>query len=143
MQEGTLKNFSHPKETIPSWSVFNSQCPTRQVLDRIAAKWTVLIIRRLADGTMRFSQLRRAINGISQKALTSTLRGLERDGIVKRRIYASVPPRVEYSLTHLGLSLVKLVTGICAWAEGHIKEVQTARNSFDKIDHQSKNKGII
>jgi len=103
--------------------------------NRIADKWTVLVIRRLADGTLRFSQLRRAISGISQKALTSTLRGLERDGIVNRRLYASVPPRVEYSLTDLGRSLVKLVAGICSWAEAHIEEVQKARHTFDAPDH--------
>jgi DNA-binding HxlR family transcriptional regulator len=136
LQEGTVKNLSYPKETNPPWDVFNSLCPTRQVLDRIADKWTVLVIRRLADGTLRFSQLRRAISGISQKALTSTLRGLERDGIVNRRLYASVPPRVEYSLTDLGRSLVKLVAGICSWAEAHIEDVQKARDAFDTPDHR-------
>lgn len=100
-------------------------------MDRIADKWTVLIIRRLADGTLRFAQLRRAIDGISQKVLTSTLRGLERDGIVTRRLYASVPPRVEYSLTALGLSLVDLVSGICSWAETHIEQVQESRVGYD------------
>ena len=126
-----MRKVSIQKETNPPWDVFNNLCPTRQVLDRIADKWSVLIIRRLSDGTLRFSQLRRAIGGISQKALTSTLRGLERDGIVSRRLYASVPPRVEYSLTELGRSLVKLVAGICSWAEAHIEEVQEARESYD------------
>jgi len=83
------------KETNPPWNVFDRNCLTRQVLDLIADKWSVLIVRCPADGTQRFSQIRRAIGGISQKALTSTLRGLERDGIVSRRLYASVPPRVE------------------------------------------------
>jgi DNA-binding HxlR family transcriptional regulator len=119
-------------ETKIPWDVFNSQCPTRQVLDRIADKWTVLIIRRLADGTLRFAQLRRAVDGISQKVLTNTLRGLERDGIVTRRIYASVPPRVDYSLTGLGRSLGDLVQGICRWAEANIEEVQEARLAYDR-----------
>jgi len=127
-----MKKVSIQKETIPPWDVFNNLCPTRQVLDRIADKWSVLIIRRLSDGTLRFSQLRRAISGISQKALTSSLRGLERDGIVSRRLYASVPPRVEYSLTELGRSLVKLVSGICSWAESNIEEVQKARQTYDR-----------
>jgi DNA-binding HxlR family transcriptional regulator len=135
MQEGTMKKLSNLNETTPPWDVFNSLCPTRQVLNRIADKWSVLIIRQLSDGTLRFSQLRRAISGISQKALTSTLRGLERDGIVNRRLYASVPPRVDYSLTELGRSLVKLVAGICSWAEAHIEDVQEARQAFDAIDH--------
>jgi DNA-binding HxlR family transcriptional regulator len=117
-------------ETTPPWNVFDSHCPTRQVLDLIADKWTVLIIRRLADGTLRFAQLRRSIDGISQKVLTNILRSLERDGIVTRRIYASVPPKVEYSLTALGRSLCNLVEGICGWAEANIEQVQAARQVY-------------
>ena len=120
----------HLLETTPSWNVFDSHCPTRQVLDLIADKWTVLIIRRLADGTLRFAQLRRSVDGISQKVLTNILRSLERDGIVTRRIYASVPPKVEYSLTTLGRSLCNLVEGICGWAEANIEQVQAAREVY-------------
>jgi DNA-binding HxlR family transcriptional regulator len=119
-------------ETKPPWDVFNSHCPTRAVLDRIADKWSVLIIQRLSEGTLRFAQLRRAVDGISQKVLTNTLRGLERDGIVTRRIYASVPPRVEYSLTDLGRSLCSLVSGICNWAEDNIEQIQAARAIYDR-----------
>jgi DNA-binding HxlR family transcriptional regulator len=119
-------------ETTTLWSVFDSNCPTRQVLDCIADKWTVLIIRRLADGTLRFAQLRRAVDGISQKVLTNTLRSLERDGIVTRKIYASVPPKVEYSLTNLGRSLCNLVEGICTWAEANIEQVQAAREVYSR-----------
>ena len=129
-QVGTFKSHSHLLETTPAWNVFDSRCPTRQVLDCIADKWTVLIIRRLADGTLRFAQLRRAVDGISQKVLTDTLRHLERDGIVTRRIYASVPPKVEYSLTALGRSLCTLVGGICDWAETNIEQVQAARKVY-------------
>jgi DNA-binding HxlR family transcriptional regulator len=121
---------SHLLETTPPWNVFDSNCPTRQVLDCIADKWTVLIIRRLADGTLRFAQLRRSVDGISQKVLTNTLRTLERDGIVTRRIYASVPPKVEYSLTSLGHSLCSLVEGICSWAEANIEQVLAAREVY-------------
>jgi DNA-binding HxlR family transcriptional regulator len=102
------------------------------VLDRIADKWTVLVIRRLSSGTLRFAQLRRSVGGISQKVLTNTLRGLERDGIVTRRIYASVPPRVEYTLTDLGRSLCGLVEGICSWAEENIERVEQARRRYDE-----------
>ena len=126
-------NDSHLLETRLPWNVFDGKCPTRQVLDRIADKWTVLIIRRLSDGTLRFAQLRRAVDGISQKVLTNTLRGLERDGIVTRRIYASGPPRLEYSLTDLGRSLSKLVEGICGWAEANIEKVQGARAVYDRV----------
>jgi DNA-binding HxlR family transcriptional regulator len=114
-------------ETTPPWNVFDSHCPTRQVLDLIADKWTVLIIRRLADGTLRFAQLRRSVDGISQKVLTNIWRGLERDGIVTRRIYASVPPKVEYSLTTLGRSMCNLAEGICDWAEANIEQILAAR----------------
>lgn len=120
----------HLLETAPVWNVFDSNCPTRQVLNCIADKWTVLIIRRLADGTLRFAQLRRAVDGISQKVLTKTLRDLERDGILTRRVYASVPPKVEYTLTPLGRSLCALVAGICNWAEANIEQVQAARKTY-------------
>src|SRR5579871_4553760 len=124
-------NLLETKLPVVAWNVFDNNCPTRLVLDRIADKWTVLIIRRLSDGTLRFAQLRRAVDGISQKVLTNTLRGLERDGIVTRRIYASVPPKVEYSLTSLGRSLCNLVEGICGWAEGNIERVREAREAYD------------
>jgi len=127
---------SHLLETTPPWNVFDSHCPTRQVLDLIADKWTVLVIRRLSDGTLRFAQLRRSVDGISQKVLTNILRGLERDGIVTRRIYASVPPKVEYSLTSLGRSLCGLVEGICGWAEANIEQVQTAREVYDRTPRE-------
>ena len=123
-------------ETIPPWNVFDSHCPTRQVLDCIADKWTVLIIRRLSNGTLRFAQLRRAVDGISQKVLTNTLRSLERDGMVTRRIYASVPPKVEYSLTGLGRSLCGLVEGICGWAAANIEKVQEAREVYDRTPRE-------
>jgi DNA-binding HxlR family transcriptional regulator len=134
-------NHTHLLETTPPWDVFDSHCPTRQVLDRVADKWTVLIIRHLSNGTFRFAQLRRAVDGISQKVLTNTLRGLERDGIVTRRIYASVPPKVEYSLTTLGRSLCGLVEGICDWAEANIDQVERARKVYDRrpraVDHRT------
>jgi DNA-binding HxlR family transcriptional regulator len=113
-------------------SVYNRECPTRVVLDRLADKWTVLVIGQLAAGTMRFAELRRAVDGINQKMLTSTLRDLERDGLVKRQLYASVPPKVEYSLTPLGSSLINKMQGLCLWAEDHIDQVLKARENFDK-----------
>jgi DNA-binding HxlR family transcriptional regulator len=117
---------------IHSASVYDRDCPARVMLDRLADKWTVLVIGQLATGTMRFAALRRAVDGVSQKMLTSTLRDLERDGLVKRQLYASVPPKVEYSLTPLGNSLVNSMKGLCLWAEGHIDQVLRARENFDK-----------
>lgn len=127
----------HLLETTPAGNVFDSNCPTRQVLDRVADKWTVLVVQRLSKGTLRFAQLKRTVDGISQKVLTNTLRGLERDGLVTRRIYASVPPKVEYSLTELGQSLCGLVEGICTWAETNIQRVQSARESYDKAPREN------
>jgi DNA-binding HxlR family transcriptional regulator len=113
-------------------TVNDRSCPSRLILDHLADKWAVLIVVRLAFGTMRFAELRRAIDGISQKMLTVTLRDLERDGLVVRKLYASVPPKVEYSLTPLGSSLVDKVNELCAWAEANIAEVLKARERFDR-----------
>jgi len=105
----------------------NSACASREALDRIADKWTALIIRVLADGTKRHSELRREIGGVSQKMLTQTLRSLERDGLVARKVHPVVPPMVEYSLTPLGKSLTEPLEAICRWAEKHLPELQAAR----------------
>jgi DNA-binding HxlR family transcriptional regulator len=112
-------------------NIYSDNCPSRRVLDRLADKWTVLIVAKLSEGTQRFGELRRAIEGISPKVLTQTLRSLERDGIVSRRMYATIPPKVEYSLTPLGHTLVGLVAAIRDWAEQHIDQVETAQRQFD------------
>ncbi|HEV8295789.1 MAG TPA: helix-turn-helix domain-containing protein [Acidimicrobiales bacterium] len=111
----------------PEPDVFDPNCPTRQVLDRIGDRWTVLVVLTLLHATLRFTELRRAIAGITPKALTATLRALERDGLVERQIYAEVPPRVEYRLTDLGRSLERPLRAITDWAEEHITEIETAR----------------
>ena len=98
-------------------SVMDAQCPSRLVLDRIADKWTALIIQLLSKKTMRYAELQREIGGISQKMLTQTLRSLERDGLLKRKVYAEVPPRVEYSLRALGASLSEPITTLDRWVE--------------------------
>lgn len=117
-------------------NVFNAKCPTRQVLDRIADKWTVLIVCALTTETKRFTQLRREIDGISQKMLTQTLRSLERDGLVKRTVYPTIPPKVEYQLTVLGRTLVALVKDIQIWSESHIEKVLLAQKNYDKQQAQ-------
>jgi DNA-binding HxlR family transcriptional regulator len=120
-------------ETTPlaRWDVYNPACPTRRVLSRIADKWTVLIIGSLAAGTRRFGELRREI-GASQKVLSQTLRALERDGLVTRRVYASVPPKVEYSLTPLARTLIDVVDEVRVWAESHIETVMAAQRAYDE-----------
>ncbi len=94
--------------SLPRSDVFNADCPCRPILDRVADKWTALVMGALEPGTRRFQELRREVGGVSQKMLTQTLRGLERDGLVSRRVYATVLPRVEYALTPLGRDLIEL-----------------------------------
>ena len=108
-------------------SVMDAQCPSRLVLERIADKWTALIIQILAKGTMRYAALQREIGGISQKMLTQTLRSLERDGLVQRKVHPVVPPKVEYSLTRLGRTLIEPLHGLCRWSEKHLAELQANR----------------
>lgn len=115
---------------------FHAQCPTRLVLNRIADKWTVLVVILLENDVKRFSQLRREIEGISQKMLTQTLRGLERDGLVTRKVYATVPPHVEYTLTPLGHTLKDLLYAIKTWAETNIDAVLSAQKSYDAINEK-------
>jgi DNA-binding HxlR family transcriptional regulator len=115
----------------PAWNVYDPACPTRRVLDRIADKWTVLVVGTLARGTRRFGVLRKEVGGISQKVLTEILRGLERDGTVTRKVYASVPPKVEYSLTPLGRGLAGLLDSVREWAETNIESVLDAQQAYD------------
>lgn len=114
------------------WNVYDENCPTRLALDRIADKWTVLIVGRLATGTKRFGELHRDITGISPKVLTQKLRELERDGVITRKIYASVPPKVEYNLTPLGKTLIDLLDSIRVWAESHIENLLAAQDEYDR-----------
>src|SRR5580765_625901 len=106
-------------------SVMDAQCPSRLVLDRIADKWTALVIQILARGTRRYAELQRAIGGISQKMLTQTLRSLERDGLVQRKVHPVVPPKVEYSLTRLGRTLIEPLHALCRWSEENLAQLQT------------------
>jgi DNA-binding HxlR family transcriptional regulator len=104
----------------------------RELLGRVGDKWTLLVIDALAEaGELRFSRLRAQVGGISQKMLTKTLRQLERDGLVVRRVHAEVPPRVDYRLTSLGESLGESVCGIWLWVERHIGAVERSRKSYD------------
>ncbi|SDJ04329.1 transcriptional regulator, HxlR family [Frankineae bacterium MT45] len=110
---------------------YTADCPSRQVLDRIGDKWTVLIVLALNDGPRRYSELADHIERISQKMLTQTLRGLERDGMVTRTVYAAVPPRVDYELTPLGRSLLAPIWALEQWATVHMDEVIEARRAHD------------
>lgn len=108
-------------------NVLSGACPTREVLDLIADKWTVLVIYLLSSGTKRYGELQRTIQGISQKMLTQTLRKLEDDGLVNRTVFPEVPPRTEYELTPLGQTLREPLGALCSWAQDHMTEVEKAR----------------
>jgi DNA-binding HxlR family transcriptional regulator len=102
------------------------------VLARVGDKWSVLIIVLLGDGPKRFNEIKRAVGGISQRMLTLTLRGLERDGLVTRTQFPTIPPRVDYELTDLGRSLLSAVEPLGVWARGHVGHITKARAGFDE-----------
>ncbi|PZS32287.1 MAG: transcriptional regulator [Pseudonocardiales bacterium] len=113
------------------WDPYDKGCPTRDVLDRIGDKWTVLILGELSDGApRRFTALRRRIVGVSEKMLTQTLRNLERDGLVQRTIYPVIPPHVEYHLTPLGQTLRAPVAALERWSREHMDDILAARASY-------------
>ena len=122
---------AHSATTDEVTGPFSATCPTRTVLDTIADRWATLIIDLLAAGPRRFGALQRAIGGISQKMLTQTLRTLERDGLVRRTVYATTPPSVEYALTPLGQTLTEPLGALTAWSVQHIADVLSARDAFD------------
>jgi DNA-binding HxlR family transcriptional regulator len=115
----------------PAKAAHGSCLAVRDVLNRVGDKWSVLVVSLLCAGPRRFNELRRTIEGISQRMLTLTLRGLERDGLVTRTIFPTVPPRVDYELTTLGRTLLEPVQALAAWAERHREGIQKARLRFD------------
>lgn len=106
----------------------------RDVLNRVGDKWSVLVIGTLGAGPLRFNALRRAVEGISQRMLTLTLRGLERDGLVHREVHPTVPPQVEYRLTPLGETLLGTISALSAWAAEHREDIRAARARFDAAE---------
>ena len=114
-------------------------CPVRHVMDQIGDKWSILVLTGLKADSMRFSELKRAIPDVSQRMLTKTLRGLERDGLVDRMVTPTTPPRVDYNLTDLGCSLVKVLEPVAAWALEQRAEIAKSRAVFD-VKTADKNK---
>jgi DNA-binding HxlR family transcriptional regulator len=123
-QEGTFMSPGHKH-------VHGECLAVREVLNRVGDKWSVLVVALLGDGKRRFSELRRTIEGISQRMLTLTLKGLERDGLVIRTMYPTIPPRVEYELTKLGRSLLIPIKGLGDWASHNREKIQAARGKYD------------
>ncbi|MBB4713288.1 winged helix-turn-helix transcriptional regulator [Streptomyces luteogriseus] len=137
MEEGTSKSPSHCASTVDhggadpfQWDT-REDCQVRQILDRIADKWSLLVIALLDNRRLRFTELRREIDGVSQRMLTVTLRSLERDGLVKRTVHPVVPPRVEYELTSLGRTLHTTIQSLVTWTEAHREEIAQARSAYD------------
>jgi DNA-binding HxlR family transcriptional regulator len=143
MQEGTLMSVGHTGVTeslagilaLPDDEMFGA-CPVRDVLDTIGDKWSVLVITLLAGGPMRFMELKRAIGLVSQRMLTRTLRGLERDGLITRTVYPVVPPRVDYELTEVGDGLHGIMTELATWAFTHAGDVAAARAAYRELEDQ-------
>jgi len=107
-----------------------------EVLARVGDKWTVLVVSAMGDGPKRFNELRRALGSISQRMLTLTLRALERDGLVTRTVFPTIPPRVDYELTRLGHSLLEPVSSLSLWARQNRSAIETARRQFDSAEHR-------
>jgi DNA-binding HxlR family transcriptional regulator len=110
----------------------------REVLNRVGDKWSVLVIGVLGAGPKRFNELRKSIDGISQRMLTLTVRGLERDGLVTRTLFPTIPPRVDYALTALGRTLLKPVSALAKWADQNREQIQVARDRFDAAGKKKK-----
>ena len=113
------------------WNAYDRNCPTRMVLDQIADKWTVLILGLLARNPVRFNALRREIGGLSQKVLSHTLKELERDGLIRRRAFPTVPVTVEYSITALGTTLAAVVSELTKWADENVEAILKARKRYE------------
>jgi DNA-binding HxlR family transcriptional regulator len=135
MEDGTSRSLGNCTDTDADYDAFQwdarEDCEVRQILDRIADKWSLLVIALLEGRSLRFTELRRSIDGISQRMLTRTLRHLERDGLVRRIVHATVPPRVDYDLTPLGGSLHDTIRALVTWTETHQNEIAAARTAYD------------
>ncbi|MFI6211960.1 winged helix-turn-helix transcriptional regulator [Nocardia brasiliensis] len=136
MEDGTLKSPGDCGDTDADYDVYQwdtrVDCEVRQILDRVADKWSLLVIALLDQQSLRFTELKRKIDGVSQRMLTRTLRHLERDGLVERTVYPTVPPRVDYALTPLGASLHTTIKALVTWTETHQPEIVAARNAYDR-----------
>ena len=140
-QDGTFGTPGYLKGTIPMISsphwkyrldpAVTGACPVRDVLDRIGDKWSVLLVQNLREGPVRFGALRRQIGDISQRMLSETLRHLQRDGLISRKVYPTVPPSVEYALTDLGRSLLAPLEQLVTWSAQNHDVVKLARKQFD------------
>lgn len=135
MEDGISQSLGYCADTDIDYDVFQwdtrEDCEVRQILDRVADKWSLLVIALLDRRTLRFTELRRRIDGISQRMLARTLRHLERDGLVSRTVHPTVPPRVDYALTPLGATLHETIRALVTWTETHQNEIAAARTAYE------------
>jgi DNA-binding HxlR family transcriptional regulator len=122
-------------------NVLDPDCPSRVIFQRIGDKWASLVVQVLANGPIRFSELRKMVHVVTPKVLTQTLRTLERDGLITRTVHAQVPPRVDYELTELGTSLLEPLTLLRLWAEDHVPSILEARDAYDDAQDEAVLKG--
>ncbi|MEJ3744489.1 helix-turn-helix domain-containing protein [Actinomycetes bacterium KLBMP 9797] len=136
MEDGTSQTPSYCGDTDADYDAFQwdtrEDCEVRQILDRIADKWSLLVIALLDSRSLRFTELRKQIDGVSQRMLARTLRHLERDGLVSRTVFPTVPPRVDYALTPLGRTLHQTIRALVTWTETHQGEIAAARTAYDQ-----------
>jgi DNA-binding HxlR family transcriptional regulator len=121
-------------EQTPSVDAHHDHAPCKalgRVLDRIGDKWTIMVVGALSNGPMRFNALLRLVDGVSHRMLTLTLRGLEQDGMVKRTVYPTVPPKVEYELTRIGCSLIEPLSTLASWADANLSAIEAARTAYN------------
>ncbi len=119
-------------DLIERGNLFAPACPSREIMKHVTSSWGVLVLIALQDGTLRFSELRRKVAGVSERMLAQTLQWLEADGLVSRKVYAEIPPRVEYGLTAMGESLVPHIVGLAAWADEHMPAIKKSRKHYEK-----------
>lgn len=127
----TSQVHAEPVRAPGGWDCYNSACPSRLVLNRLADKWALLILGSLAGGPVRFNALRRQIDGVSQKMLSQTLKNLERDGLICRRAYATVPVTVEYAMTELGATLAQTIQTLRLWTATHMEDILASQSAYD------------
>jgi DNA-binding HxlR family transcriptional regulator len=143
MEDGTSKSLGSPRGTDLPGICDTQACELRDLLDRLADKWSLLVVELLGHGTHRFTELRRHIDGISQRMLTVTLRQLERDGLVRRTVYPVIPPRVDYQLTPLGGTLLEQIQPLVAWTRAHRADIAAARAEYDAQEQRVSAHGSV
>lgn len=131
MESDQMGNRHEASELLPEADLARADSLGREIFSDVANKWAFLIIEFLGQGTMRFGELRDQVGGISHKMLTQNLRMLERNGLVERTVYPTIPPRVEYTLTEAGEALRSVVDGMCGWTQRHFSHIESARRRFD------------